>query len=50
VIGTLGLLLAGERRGFLPEVRPAVEALIAAGFHVAPELVERVLNDVDEAL
>jgi predicted nucleic acid-binding protein len=49
VIGTLGILLAAKRRGFLVAIRPQLEALLDHDFHVAPDLRERVLMDADEA-
>jgi predicted nucleic acid-binding protein len=48
VIGTLGLLLAAKRRGLLTVIRPSVDALVKQGFHIAPELYERVLSDAGE--
>ena len=48
VIGTLGILLAAKRRGWLPAVRPALAGLIRHGFHIAPELHQHVLADAGE--
>ncbi len=48
VIGTLGVLLAAKRRGFLPAIRLCVDALVNHGFHIAPDLYERVLSDAGE--
>jgi uncharacterized protein len=48
VIGTLGVLLAGKRRGFLSAIRPCVDALVNIGFRIAPDLYERVLGDAGE--
>ena len=48
VIGTLGVLLASKRRGFLLAVRPCIDALVNHGFRVAPDLYERVLSDAGE--
>lgn len=48
VIGTLGVLLASKRRGFLPAVRPCADALVNHGFRIAPDLYERVLADAGE--
>ena len=48
VIGTLGILLAAKRRGFLPAVQPCVDALIQNGFRIAADLYKRVLADAGE--
>ncbi len=44
VIGTLGILLRAKQAGLLPTVRPLVHALIAQGFHLAPDLYQTVLD------
>ena len=48
VIGTLGLLLAAKRRGLLSLVRPSLDALVSHGFHIAPALYDRVLEEAGE--
>jgi predicted nucleic acid-binding protein len=48
VIGTLGILLASKRRGLLPAVQPSLDALIRAGFHIAPQLYDQVLATAGE--
>jgi predicted nucleic acid-binding protein len=48
VIGTLGVLLASKRRGFLPAVRPCLDALVNFGFHISPGLYDLVLADAGE--
>jgi predicted nucleic acid-binding protein len=48
VIGTLGILLASKRRGLLPAVQPCLDALIQAGFHIAPQLHDHVLATAGE--
>lgn len=48
VLGTLGVLLAGKRRGFLPAVRPCIDALVNLGFRIAPDLYERIVADAGE--
>jgi uncharacterized protein len=50
VIGTLGILLASKRRGFLPVLRPCLDSLIDHGFRIAPVLYKLVLSDADEIL
>jgi predicted nucleic acid-binding protein len=47
-MGTLGLLLAGKRRGFLAAVKPPIDCLIQNGFRVAADLYKRVLADAGE--
>jgi predicted nucleic acid-binding protein len=49
VIGTLGVLLASERRGFLSAVRPCVDALVNFGFHISPGLYDLGLADAGES-
>src|SRR5262249_17790644 len=49
VIGTLGVLLAGKRRGFLPAVKPCLDALTQQGFHIAGNLYKRILADAGES-
>lgn len=48
VIGTLGVLVASKRRGFLPRVEPCLTALANLGFRVSPQLYELVLADAGE--
>jgi uncharacterized protein len=49
VVGTLGILLAAKRRGFLSALRPCIEALASHSFHIAPDLQARILADAGEA-
>ena len=50
-IGLLGILLEAKRQGFLPEVQPVLEDLIAkAGFWVSPQLYTRVLQAASEGI
>ncbi len=48
VVGTLGIVLAAKRRGFLITLHPQLDALTNNGFHLAPELYQRVLVDAGE--
>jgi uncharacterized protein len=48
VVGTLGILVAGKRRGLLFEVKPCVDALIQHGFRIAANLYDHVLADAGE--
>jgi hypothetical protein len=48
-IGLLGVLLEAKRKGFLPEVKPVLDDLLAkAGFWVSPQLYTRVLQAAGE--
>lgn len=48
VIGTLGILLLSKSAGLLPSVRPAIDDLLATGFHLAPWLVTDALSTAGE--
>ena len=50
VAGTFGLLLRAKRAGLVPTVRPLVDAAIAQGFHLGPDLYRDVLELADEAV
>lgn len=44
IIGILGILLIAKQRSLIPKVQPVMDALISqAGFHVSPQLYQRVL-------
>ena len=47
-VGTLGLLLAAKRRGRLTAVRPALDSLLAAGFHVSRAILDAVAREAGE--
>lgn len=47
--GTLGLLVLARREGVIAAVRPAIDALLAAGYHLGPDLIAAVLADVGES-
>ena len=49
VIGTEGVLLTAKLLALLTDVRPHLEALVAGGFHVGPELFGRALFEAREA-
>ena len=49
VIGTLGVLTAGKRRGWVQAVRPCMDQLINTGFRIAPALYKQVLSDTGES-
>jgi predicted nucleic acid-binding protein len=48
-IALLGILLEAKHKGFLPEVKPVLDDLIAkAGFWVGSQLYARVLQAASE--
>jgi predicted nucleic acid-binding protein len=50
VVGVLWVLGEAKRRGFVPEVRPIVDALLALGYRLHPDRVVRpFLAAMDEA-
>ena len=49
VVGTLGILLHAKRASLIPTVRPLVDAVIAQGFRLAPDLYQDVLKLAGEA-
>lgn len=48
VMGTLGLLLAGKRRGLIGNVKPCLDSLLQQGFYIAPHLYKKVVTDAGE--
>lgn len=48
VVGLLGLLIEGKRRGLLPMVKPVLDAMLEAGFFVGSELYAALLQQVGE--
>jgi predicted nucleic acid-binding protein len=44
VIGTVGVLLQAKRQHLIPSVRPLLEALKSAGFHMSSGLEEEALR------
>ena len=46
--GTLGVLVLAKREGVIAEVRPAIGALLQAGYHLGSDLVAVVLADAGE--
>jgi hypothetical protein len=48
VTGVLGLLVAAKRMGLLPAIRPEVDTLRSAGFHVSEGLYRQFLASCDE--
>ena len=48
MMGTLGVLLAAYRKGFLPSARESIDTLIEAGLYVHPSLLDTVYRAIDE--
>ena len=48
IVGTLGILLSAKRHGFIPGLRPQMDALLATGFFIGPELYDQLLNIAGE--
>lgn len=49
VVGTAGLLFAAKQKGLLPAVRPALDALRAAGFRLRQDVYEEILKAARES-
>ena len=49
VIGTLGIILAAKRRKILPAVKPALDAVVAAGMFISDAHIHDVLVMAGEA-
>lgn len=50
VVGTLGILLAARRKGWIPAAQPVIEQLISEGLYLSPSLVAEALAEIGEAL
>lgn len=48
VIGTVGLLLAARDRGFLAEIKPELDRLLAVRFFMDQELYDRAIGQAGE--
>ncbi|MEM9997069.1 MAG: DUF3368 domain-containing protein [Bacteroidota bacterium] len=48
-LGTLGILTLAKRQGVVAEVRPLIDALLAAEYRLAPALIDLVLRDAGES-
>jgi predicted nucleic acid-binding protein len=48
VIGTIGAVLRAKRQGIVPEARPVLEKLRAAGLYASPDLIQQGLALVGE--
>jgi hypothetical protein len=49
VLGSLAILAEAKRRALIPQVKPLVAALLAAGYWIDEELVPAFLQEVGEA-
>ena len=50
VVGTVGVLIAAKRLSLLLEVRTTLEALLATGFRIGPDVIEQALVEAGEAI
>jgi hypothetical protein len=48
-IGTLGILLAARKRGFVPAIRPLLRSLRTQGFWMSESIERAILKQADEA-
>jgi hypothetical protein len=48
VIGSGGLLLLAKDQQLIPEVRPLLDALVAAGLRIHPQLYHAILRSAGE--
>lgn len=46
--GTLGILLRAKQAGLVDAVRPLLDAVVEAGFHLEPDLYQEVLRLAEE--
>ncbi len=50
IIGLLGVLIQGKRKGYIVELKPILDTLIKdIGFRVSNNLYERILKEVNES-
>jgi uncharacterized protein len=48
VTGTLGVLLAAKRYGYVPLIRPLIDELLASGFFVGSDIYADILREAGE--
>ena len=48
MIGTVGILMAGEEHGFLFKIRPELDRLLAVRFFMDQDLYDRVIAQAGE--
>lgn len=49
VIGTVGVLVAAKHLGVLTEIRPTVDAILATGFFLSPDVYDDGLRLAGES-
>jgi predicted nucleic acid-binding protein len=49
VIGTVGILLASKRRGFIPAIRAEMDSLLQHSFFISADLYDRLLEAAGES-
>ncbi|MBI3460421.1 DUF3368 domain-containing protein [Candidatus Acetothermia bacterium] len=49
IYGTLSVLLEAKVDGFIPALKPLVEALVQEGFWLSPKLIEDILREANES-
>lgn len=49
VAGSVGVLLRAKREGFIPEIKPSIEAMQARGIRLSKRLLEFALREAGEA-
>ncbi len=48
MVGTLGVLLMAKDKGFIDAIKPLIESLRGAGFHMSEDLCRQVLDSAGE--
>lgn len=48
VVGTVGVLIMSVRQGFLPKLKPSLEALSSSGFRISQQIQDKALESVGE--
>lgn len=48
VIGTLGVLLVAKKKGYVPQIRPCIDKLIAHNRHISAAVRDEVLRNAGE--
>ena len=48
VRGTLGIVLVAKKRGLIPQARPVIEDMMAAGLYLSRKIVDEALRRVGE--
>lgn len=49
VTGSLGILIAAKKKGYVQTVKPIIEKIQKTNFRISEELIRRVLEKVDES-